>query len=173
MMTMIVLIVVLLGAGWAAAQVMKFLRRRRMEQALRQNPPKLAQLMVRLPVEATSTNQSMTRFFDRLERLLPNDDKAVQQNTNVVHFTYLGKGREVGQSPLVSYILECPPELVDRVEVTLTECYGSDAQILLLKEKDNPFLAYIAATQARQAWEAEQQAQRAASDDADDDRDED
>jgi hypothetical protein len=156
------LLIVIFGGGLAIAGfVWSWLRRRAAEQALRDNPPPLARLLVRLPAESDRSNQKMSRFFSRLERILPYDEKKLADNTNVIHVALIGSGLATGQAPKVRFMLWCPPELIERVQLELVECYDGEAQILEMKDKDDPFLEYTSAVQARQAWE-QQQAEAAA-----------
>lgn len=149
---LIIAILILGGVGY----VLAWMRIRAKEQRLRDNPPVLARMVVRLPPEAERSNEKMTRFFSRLERLLPNDDEAVEQNTNILHAALIGTGRAEGQSPKVQYVIWCNPELMERVELELMDAYGGQAQILALKEEDDPFLGYVKDVRALQAWEEAQ-----------------
>lgn len=107
-------------------------------QKLRDNPPRRISLLVRLPREAEESNLKMTRFFGRLERIIPHDPDAIASNENVISAALVGSGQGQGQAPYIRFMIWTPPEIAERVMMELQECYEGQAQITELKPEDDP-----------------------------------
>lgn len=158
---MIKLLVFIIALSALALPVVKRIRRRLAEQKLKENPPELVRLLVKLPADAEKTNERMMRFWERVHKLLPNDDKLLATNQNVLHAGLIGEGGPPGHGSRVWFGVWCPKELAERVEMTLVECYHSEVQITELKPEDDPFLQYVLKHRELRQWQAAQAQARA------------
>jgi hypothetical protein len=146
--------------------VHKVIKRRKLEQELRENPPELVHYVLKLPSDAAGTTTKMLRFWNRIHSQLGSDEKMLASNENVLHFTYLGIGTPQGQNPKVSFIVSCPSALSERVEIALSESYEGELEFQELADEKNPLLLEARKLQELAAWEKAQQAEQ---DDDDDD----
>lgn len=157
-MIKILLIIIILGLIAAAAiPIIKLIRRKRLEAALRENPPNVVRFKVRLPPDSDKSNTKMTRFWDRIHRQLPTDDESMEKNENVLHMAIIGEGSPIGQAPSVSFMVWCSPTLAERVEVALSECYENDAEITELPLEKDPIGSYVEAVRQQKAFEQARQ----------------
>lgn len=158
------LLIVLFFASCAiGVQVMKVMQRRAAERQLRDKPPAQVRFIAQLPLDADKTNQRMTRFFERLHRLLPNDPALLKSQENVVHFALIGEGGDTGQSTIVRFVVWCHPQMADRVQSAMSECYDPDLLVKELPPEKDPLFVY--AEQVRRkiaAADAQREAERAA-----------
>ena len=138
--------------------LMRTLKRRRLEQQLLDNPPEMVCFKVKLPVEADKSNLKATRFWDRLAAVMPNDEKMVQSNENVIHAAYVAVGAGIGRANTIRFLVWCHPSLADRVQLALNECYDTEAEITEASAKDDPLFQYAEAVRVRRSWEQEQEA---------------
>lgn len=141
-MTVVLLVLILLGGCAAGVQVAKVMRRRLAERRLLDNPPEQVRFVVQLPLDSDKSNQKMTRFFERLHRVLPRDEDQLQSQTNVVHFAVMGEGSRAGESTKVRFVVWCHPQLAERVQLTMAECYENDLLIKIMKPEDDPLWRY-------------------------------
>lgn len=134
----LLLVLFLLAVFFVARPILKRLKQRKLESALRENPPESVRFLVKLPPDSSETNQMMTRFWDRIHRHLPNDEKSIQENTNTVHAAIVGEGAGPGVAPKVFFLVWCHPSIADRVQLDLVECYNGEVQMITVDDRKDP-----------------------------------
>lgn len=170
-------LIVFLGAAIAIAKpAIAMWKNRKAENALRADPPPMLRFQVKLPADSSQTNMMMSRFWDRIHRHLPNDDKILASNSNVLHAAIVGYGTEAGRAPRVCFMVWCHPDLAEKVQLDLSECYNDEVQILSVDEEKDPLGQWLQAYRAdleyqRQLSEAESSSKTDSNDIDDDDDD--
>lgn len=140
-----------------AVMAWQWVRTRRAQQALRDNPPERVALLVRLPKEAERSNVKMARFYARLERLTSHNPESIPTNQNVVSAALVGTGAGQSQAPVVRFIMWVPRDMNDRIQMELQECYEGQAQITELPIEEDPLTHWAEKHKEYMAWEALQQ----------------
>lgn len=154
-MTLVLLILVLAALCWLGLKVYHASRRYLHLAKLRENPPPLVRFSVRLPAESEKSNHKMTRFYGRLHDLLPNDKRALKAQSNTVHMGLIGYGRPDGQAPNVRFVVWCHPDLAPAIQRNLIECYDGEAEVIAMRDEDDPFLRYLILSQQWDRYNAE------------------
>lgn len=146
-------IIMLIIGLLVALKVGTFIYRQMQMNHLRRHPPKRVCFQVKVPPDSDKSNMKMTDAWNRIWAILPNHPRLLAPNKNVIRMALVGEGAPEGSAPTVRFLVWSPPELAEKVQLELTECYRGDAEVVQIKPDQDPFLSYLGSIRENKQFE--------------------